>query len=273
MSNMSTEAGGKTCDMGSDPSTQNQWQNQWGLTPGSDPRSVAHQGVRVAVVDSGVHAAHPHIGGIAGGVSIEPSGAVTDDCVDRIGHGTAVAAAIREKAPAAHLYAVRIFGDRLAARVSTLVAGIDWAVAAGLHIVNLSLGTSNPQHRGLFEEAIGRATRAGAVIVAPRDDEGVEWLPGSLTGVIGVQVDWTCPRDRFRMTEVGGDLVFRASGFARPVPGLDPRRNLNGVSFAVANMTGFLARLASERPFTSAADAMTRLASSVAREEAPPTSP
>ena len=40
----------------------------------------------------------------------------------------------------------------------------------------------------------------------------------------------------------GGDVVCRASGFPRPVPGVPPERNLKGTSFAVANVTGVLAR-------------------------------
>lgn len=215
--------------------------------------------VRVAVVDSGVHAAHPHVAGVAGGVGFGPDGSVSDDWVDRIGHGTAVAAAIREKAPTAELYAVRIFGDRLAARASTLVDGIDWAVDAGARVVNLSLGTTNRRHRALFEAAIERATRAGALVVAARDEEGVDWLPGTLPGVVGVEVDWTCPRDRFRVVDRAGARVFRASGFARPVPGVDPRRNLHGVSFAVANLSGFLARALTLAPGMTPEQAIGRL--------------
>jgi len=37
-------------------------------------------------------------------------------------------------------------------------------------------------------------------------------------------------------------VEFSASGYARPIPGVPPERNLNGISFAVANMTGFVAR-------------------------------
>ena len=35
---------------------------------------------------------------------------------------------------------------------------------------------------------------------------------------------------------------FAASGFPRSLPGVPPKRNLHGISFAVANMTGFVAR-------------------------------
>jgi hypothetical protein len=34
-----------------------------------------------------------------------------------------------------------------------------------------------------------------------------------------------------------------ASGYPRPIPGVPPERNISGLSFAVANVTGFLARL------------------------------
>ena len=50
------------------------------------------RGVTVAVVDSGIHAEHPHIGRrVVGGVCLLPA-ADPNDWVDRIGHGTAVAA-------------------------------------------------------------------------------------------------------------------------------------------------------------------------------------
>ena len=202
-----------------------------------------HRRVRIAVIDSGVHSVHPHIGAVAGGIAIDRHGQTSDDYVDRIGHGTAVMAAIKEKAPSADCYAVRIFDTRLAAAAPTLIAAIDWAVTAGVDIINLSLGTSNTAHTEAFEAAIARVRAANAAIVAARDDDGVQWLPGCLPGVVPVQVDWECPRDELRVIYLdSGAVVFRASGFARPIPGVDPRRNLHGISFAVANVSGFLAR-------------------------------
>ena len=200
------------------------------------------RGVRVAIIDSGVHADHPHVGGVAGGVAIDGHGSRHHDYVDRLGHGTAIAAAIREKAPDAELFAVKVFDRALSTTVASLVEGIDWAVASGVHLVNLSLGTSRDAHEGALGEAVARAAARGAIIVSPRTDEGVRWLPGSLPGVLPVEVDWTLPRDRYRAETIDGTTVFRASGFAREIPGVPPERNLHGVSFAVANMTGFAAR-------------------------------
>ena len=54
------------------------------------------RGVRVAVIDSGVNAAHPHITGVAGGLSFPLDGPAGPDFADRLGHGTAVMAAIQK---------------------------------------------------------------------------------------------------------------------------------------------------------------------------------
>jgi subtilisin family serine protease len=176
-------------------------------------------------------------------VAISLDGTEHGDYVDRLGHGTAVTAAIKEKAPDAELYAVKVFDRTLGTRIGNLIKAIDWAAGEGMQVANLSLGTSKSEHEPALREAVDRAAARGLLIVSARDDEGVRWLPGSLPGVVPVQLDWTCPRDEYRVADVDGVAVFRASGFARPIPGVPPERNLNGISFAVANMTGFVARL------------------------------
>jgi subtilisin family serine protease len=197
--------------------------------------------VRVAIIDSGVHADHPHVGGVAGGVWIREGGLLDADYVDRLGHGTAVAAAIREKAPGAELYAVKVFDRTLSTSIGTLVDAIDWATSSGMHVVNLSLGTARAEHEARLAGAVARAVARDVLIVAARDDEGIRWLPGSLPGVVPVQLDWTCPRDQWRVIVVDGVAVYRASGFPRDIPGVPRERNLSGISFAVANVTGLIA--------------------------------
>jgi subtilisin family serine protease len=59
--------------------------------------------VTVAVIDSGVNVPHPHLPGVAGGVALDLEGRESDEYVDVLGHGTAVAAAIHEKAPTAEI--------------------------------------------------------------------------------------------------------------------------------------------------------------------------
>jgi hypothetical protein len=79
-------------------------------------------------------------------------------------------------------------------------------------------------------------------LVAARDADSQPCLPGSLPGVFGVGLDWETPRNRYRCEEVPDGPVYFTSGYPRSLPGLPRERNLHGVSFAVANMTGFLAR-------------------------------
>jgi subtilisin family serine protease len=206
------------------------------------------RGVTVAVIDSGVHAEHPHVRGVAGGIQIGADGSMTADFVDCLGHGTAVTAAIKEKAPDAEIYSVKVFDRSLSTSVASLVHAIRWAGHNGIRLVNLSLGTSNVAHRSTLAAAVADARSRGVIIVSARDDGGVEWLPGSLSGVIPVQVDWACPRDTFRVAETPIGVVFRTSGFPRDIPGVPPARNLHGISFAVANMTGFVAQYLEAQP-------------------------
>jgi len=201
------------------------------------------RGVRIAVIDSGVHAGHPHVGNILGGAAFDDNGQEHDDVIDRLGHGTAVAAAIHEKAPGAELLAVKVFDRSLAATGQALAAAIRWSVSRNVHIVNLSLGTTNAGHRALLEDVVGKATDAGITIVAAAPDEQHAWLPGGIPGVVAVELDWACPRDICRVSHNDhGQMRVRASGYPRPIPGVPPERNLRGVSFAVANATGLLAQ-------------------------------
>ncbi|MEQ1694034.1 MAG: S8 family serine peptidase, partial [Gemmatimonas sp.] len=128
------------------------------------------RGVRIAVVDSGVAPGHPHVGPVEGGVSLV---ATATDTLDRIGHGTAVAAAIREKAPDAVLVPVKVFDRALVTDARTLAEAIRWAADHECQIVNLSLGTANPEHAALLEAAVAYATAHGTHVVAAFESESV----------------------------------------------------------------------------------------------------
>jgi len=189
--------------------------------------------MRIAIIDSGIHSGHPHVGEIAGAVEITLSGE-NNDAIDRLGHGTAVAGAIREKAPDAQLYAVKVFDRRLTANISVILRALVWCRDHRMDLVNLSLGTQNPAHRDSFLRVLGPDVDDDMLVVS-----AANVLPGSLPEVIGVSSDPDCPRDAFRYH--GG--VFHASPYPRPIPGVPVARNLHGTSFAVANMTGLVARV------------------------------
>jgi hypothetical protein len=206
------------------------------------------QGVTVAVIDSGINANHPHVGRAERGVHVMAEGE-DDDTTDRLGHGTAVAAAIREKAPAASLVAVRVFDRNLATSAGVLARAIVWAADHGSTLINLSLGTANPASDEVLREAVAHAQRLGAIIVSARAYDGVRCMPGRLDGVAGVLIDRHCARNEMRLSiDADGTPVFCASGLPRPIPGVPDERNLSGISFAVANVSGFFARCLEGRP-------------------------
>lgn len=200
--------------------------------------------VRVAVIDSGVHATHPHVGGVAGGLGIDDAGRIHDDYVDRLGHGTAVTAAIREKAPAAEIFVIKVFDRELAATGVALVSAFERAIEQGAHIINLSLGTQNADHEASLARVVFYARAVGTIVVAAGEQDGVRWLPGTIDGAWPVLLDWSVPREECRVTlRSGSEPVFHASGFPRPIPGVPPEKNLKGLSFAVANVSGLVAGL------------------------------
>ena len=210
--------------------------------PFSDASRTGTRPVRVAVIDSGVHVTHPHIGAIAGGISIGLDGALEDGFTDRLGHGTAVMAAIQEKAPGAAYYAVRVFHGSLRASALALYRAIEWCAAERMEIVNLSLGTRNAEHAEGFRQVVEVALAAGVTLVSPREMDGVPCFPGCLPGVLGVSLDEECPRDAYGKRETPEGAVFVASGYPRPAPGIPVERNLQGISFAAANLSGIAAR-------------------------------
>lgn len=217
-----------------------------------DSASVARMtgaGVRVAVIDSGVAPGHPHVGEVAPGIALV--GEEPLDVRDRLGHGTAVFAAIREVAPHAELVPVRVLDRDRATSARVLAEAIDWAVEAGVQLVNLSFGTTNESHAARFALALDAARAAGVIVIAPHSHEGVRWYPGAMHGAVGVVADPSVPR--FAVAPVaaaapGGDEApalggaLAASPYPRPIAGLPVERNLSGVSFAVANATGVIAR-------------------------------
>jgi subtilisin family serine protease len=202
---------------------------------------VTGQRLRVAVIDSGVHASHPHIGGVRGGVTIGEHGEESS-YVDTLGHGTAVMAAIKEKAPQAEYFAVKVFQSELRAGVDVIVRAIEWCLDNRIDILNLSFGTCNAAHAGRFQPLVARAAQHGTILVSARKVNGIPAFPGSLPGVLGVCLDWDCQRDSYSCSQTPEGFELRASGYPRSIPGVPQERNLQGISFAVANMTGFVAR-------------------------------
>ena len=102
------------------------------LTNRFDFSALSGKAIKVAIIDSGIDSTHPRIGTVVGSIDLRldaPAGGglVGADFSDRSGHGTACAGIIRNKAPEANLYSIRIFDESLSADGGRLIAALRWA--------------------------------------------------------------------------------------------------------------------------------------------------
>ena len=209
--------------------------------------------IRIAMLDSGVYTGNPHIERpVQGGITLSADGE-QEGFDDTLGHGTAVCALLQKMAPDAELFAVKVFDRRLATTASNVLRAIDWCVRNQMDVINLSLGTSNLEHRPLFLAAVERVHAAGATLVSAYEVNGTPMLPGSLPGVIGVVEDPDCPRETWRVIRNEPPRVA-ACPYPLDIAGVPRERNLRGVSFAVAHVSAHVARLRSQEPGNDVAE-------------------
>jgi len=147
-------------------------------------------GVKVAIIDSGIDAGHPAVGRVDGAVIIEPDDDAPDGYrvvegphADLYGHGTACAGIIRSVAPDAQLYSVRVLGERLTGKAWIFAAGLDWAITAGMNVVNLSLSTSNDTYIPTFHELTDAAAFSRVMLVSAMANEPKTTIPSEFSSV------------------------------------------------------------------------------------------
>ena len=143
----------------------------------------------MAVIDSGIEAGHPQVGEVQHAVSVEEGD--TDDDVrfvegphdDLYGHGTACAGIIRGLAPDVEPVSVRVLGPDLKGSAFDFAHGLNWCIEHGVHVVNLSLSTSNEDYAETFYDLLDQAARANVLVVP--DLEAGNMLAKSLSFLAG----------------------------------------------------------------------------------------
>ncbi len=212
----------------------------WGTSTGT--------GVKVAVIDTGISTSHPDLV-VAGGVNeVNPAKSFNDDN----GHGSHVAGIIAAKdnslgvvgvAPDASLYAVKVLDRNGSGWVSDIIAGLDWSVANGMQVANMSLGTSSDVTS--FHEAIISAYAAGLTIVAAAGNSGpasnsVEY-PAKYSEVLAISAidssnsiaSWSSNGPEVDLAAPGVSIysTYKGSGYT----------TLSGTSMAAPHVTGTVA--------------------------------
>ncbi|MFC0531049.1 S8 family serine peptidase [Phytohabitans kaempferiae] len=203
----------------------------------------------VAVLDSGVDASHPQLGGrvLAGFDAVAGSGPADDDC---LGTGTQVAGVIaagQEQsvgfiglAPDVSILPIRVVAERFSSSPGTepqvLARGINEAVERGASVIAVS--TITYKDSPVLQGAVASALAKGVVVVAAVGDLGDERglvppsYPAAYDGVVGVgairetgvlwpksqrgeDVDLVAPGDNvLTLTRAGGMGVTSGTGVA-----------------------------------------------------------
>ncbi|MCP3761426.1 S8 family serine peptidase [Domibacillus sp. A3M-37] len=233
----------------------------WGIeavnTPAAWNSGYTGKGVKVAVVDTGI-ASHSDLN-VAGGTSfVDYTASYEDDN----GHGTIVAGIIGAEdndfgtkgvAPDADIYAVKSLGVKGSGYLSTIIAGIDWAITNKMDIVNLSLGTQT--HSAALEDIMDEAYANGMLIVAAAGNDGTAAgtedtvdYPARYNSAIAVAaVDSSLNRANFSST--GNAVEIAAPGVDILAPYLnDGYAKANGTSMAAPYVAGELALLMQANP-------------------------
>jgi subtilisin family serine protease len=201
--------------------------------------------VMVAVIDSGIDATHPEIDGLVAG-SLD----ALNSRDGPHGHGTAMASAIiaharlRGVAPAARILAIRAFdstGTANQATTLTILRGLDWAVAHGARVINMSFaGPNDPE----LARGIAAARQQGIVLVAAVGNAGPKsppLFPASDPNVIAVTA--TDAQDKLL------PVANRGRHIAVAAPGVDILaaapdgiyQMVSGTSIAAAHVSGIVA--------------------------------
>jgi subtilisin family serine protease len=235
------------------------------------------RGVKVAVIDSGIDADHPAIGDLVSGyvaITQGPDDIEFDTAPhgDLYGHGTACAGIIRSFAPGCELYSVRVLGSGLIGRGVIFAAGLRWAIEHGMHVCNLSLGTTKADFFGVLHELADLAYFRRVVLVTAANNMPRPSFPSVYASVISVASHDELDTERFYYNP-RAPVEFGARGIDVRVPWQDGGWvTSTGNSFAAPHITGIVARILGKHPALTPFQVkavLRALAANVSRE-APP---
>jgi subtilisin len=207
------------------------------------------RGVKVAIVDSGVEASHPAVGGsLVRSVTIELNDvdydAVEVEPSDVVGHGTACAAIIHALAPEAEIISVRVLGSDNRGTGPVFASGLEWAIEeSGADIVNLSLSSRSDAMFGPLHELADEAYFRNILLVSAANNVSVASYPSLYAAVVSVAAhDLPDPEAWFYNPEP--PVEFGAYGLDVDVAWRGGTRMVvTGNSFAAPHIAGYAARI------------------------------
>lgn len=209
-------------------------------------------GVKVAVIDSGIDADHPAVGGRVEYVTVqERDGKIVFDEEphgDDFGHGTACAGIIRSLAPDCALYSVKVLGPRLRGRGAVFTASIRWALDNGMDVCNLSLGTTKRDLFAPLHELVDEAYFRNVVLVAAANNMPMPSYPSLYSSLVSVASHGRDSPETYYYNP-RPPVEFGARGIDVRVAWQNHGSiTATGNSFAAPHISGFVTKLLAKHP-------------------------
>ena len=213
------------------------------------------RGVRVAIVDSGIEADHPDLGGcveVADGVEVSLE---EDETVltrgpheDAFGHGTACAGIIHSIAPEARITSVRVLGANLSGKAKVFLRGLEWAIEERFDVINLSLGTGRRDWALPFYELCDRAYFGNSLLVTAANNTWQRSFPSLYGTVTSVACNLATDPMRFHYNP-DPPTEFLARGIDVDVAWKGGGRMVStGNSYAAPHISGIAALIRAKHP-------------------------
>jgi len=203
------------------------------------------EGVRVALIDSGVDKTHPKI--IEASIVYEES--LLHSTVDEAGHGTACANILLEVAPQIELVSIKVLDDNLKGECSDLIVALEWCLDNNIEIINLSLGCNQEVYKLKLFELLEKIYLNGIiVVVANSNDIKEKSYPAGFSSVITVTSHEKENEGMILSTPSLG-IDFSAFAQGRKVAWKNHLNKIvSGNSFATPYITGRVACIKSKHP-------------------------
>jgi subtilisin len=207
--------------------------------------------VRVGIVDSGVEDGHSRVGKVDGWLAASRAeGDVhlsSEPHEDAMGHGTACAGIVRSHAPDCELYSIKVLGPG-ASTGEVFIAGLRWAIENGMHVCNLSLGTTKRAYYAALHELADLAYFRNVILVTAANNFPIPSFPCEYASVISVAAHEGRDPETFFYNPTP-PVEFGAPGINIRVGWRGGGTSLvSGNSFAAPHVTGLVARLLENHP-------------------------
>lgn len=213
--------------------------------------------VKVAIIDTGIDLDHPDLAAnVKGGVNTIYSWRTADDDNGHGSHVAGIVAAVNNSIGVVgvghqiDLYAIKVLNSQGSGYVSDIIEGIQWSINNGIHVINMSLGTSSDIQS--FHDAVAAAKNAGITVVAAAGNSGpgdnTVLYPAKYSEVIAVsatnssdgQPSWSSRGPQVDLAAPGASIysTYKGGSYA----------TLSGTSMAAPHVAGAAALVLATHP-------------------------